>query len=63
MSKKLLLVFALILAMALVACQPAATEAPPTDAPSTGGEATEAPSGGEEMMVEEINIAWAHRQT
>jgi multiple sugar transport system substrate-binding protein len=59
MSKKLLLVFALILAMALVACQPAATEAPATDEPSAGGEATEVPSGGEEMAVEELNIAWA----
>jgi multiple sugar transport system substrate-binding protein len=63
MSKKLLLVIGLILALALVACQPAATEAPATDAPpaeeATAPPAETEPPAEEETGVTELTILWA----
>ncbi|HJS28636.1 MAG TPA: hypothetical protein VJ768_03385, partial [Anaerolineales bacterium] len=63
MSKKLLLVIGLILALALVACQPAATEAPATDAPpaeeATAPPAETEPPAEEGTGVTELTILWA----
>ena len=59
MSKKTLFGLMLILVLALVACAPAATEAPPAEeAPAEEAPAEEAPAE-EAPMVEELNIAWA----
>jgi multiple sugar transport system substrate-binding protein len=57
MSKKFLLVFFMILALALVACQPAATSTTAPE-PTEAMEATAAPTSSS-AGVDELNIAWA----